>query len=403
MSKQILIAISLVIFFIAGVGCKKTAPAKFRLNKVEWLKLERLHLSDGESFDSGYEQEIGNILTAIFGTPDEPRFPYLLGESDPAHDVISLANLKMSAGPVPANRDGASGLFREHCARCHGLTGDGTGPSAISLNPYPRDYRLGKFKFKSTPLRSAPTDADLKKVLKHGIPGSAMPSFRELPEQQIDALIDYVKYLSIRGQFERFLIAEMAGQDGEPLIDLKLKKTGNQDDANEFTDQLYGLIGDGLQEGIIKRWLDPEKKVTEVLAAPESFDRQHPEHGNLVAQGRDLFLGKGNCKQCHGETGMGDGQADNFDDWTSEWIKSARVDPFKESTFQDFLAAGALPPRPIRPRNLHEGILRGGDQPGDLYVRLHNGIEGTPMPASTALDSQEIWALVAYIQSLWGE
>jgi mono/diheme cytochrome c family protein len=69
------------------------------------------------------------------------------------------------------------GLYREHCAHCHGITGDGAGPTAGFLNPYPRDYRKGWFKFKSTPLDVRPTHDDLKKIVLDGIPGTAMPSF----------------------------------------------------------------------------------------------------------------------------------------------------------------------------------------------------------------------------------
>ena len=29
-------------------------------------------------------------------------------------------------------------LYREHCAHCHGISGDGVGPTAVFLNPYPR-------------------------------------------------------------------------------------------------------------------------------------------------------------------------------------------------------------------------------------------------------------------------
>jgi hypothetical protein len=103
---------------------------------------------------------------------------------------------------------------------------------------------------------------------------------------------------------------------------------------------------------------------------------------------------------CHGETGLGDGQLGNFDDWTKEWIKTSGVDPYDPLTYQHFLAAGALPPRPIRPRNLHALKYRGGNSPQELYVRIANGIEGTPMPSAAGLKPEEIWALVAYVKSL---
>ena len=40
------------------------------------------------------------------------------------------------------------GLYRQHCVHCHGITGDGAGPTAQFLMPYPRDFRTGEFKFK---------------------------------------------------------------------------------------------------------------------------------------------------------------------------------------------------------------------------------------------------------------
>ena len=71
---------------------------------------------------------------------------------------------------------------------------------------------------------------------------------------------------------------------------------------------------------------------------------------------------------------------------------------------------GMLPPRNIQPRNLRLGFYRGGMRPIDLYWRMRNGIEGTPMPAATmkpegdpnakGLTEQDLWDLVNYVQSL---
>ena len=97
---------------------------------------------------------------------------------------------------------------------------------------------------------------------------------------------------------------------------------------------------------------------------------------------------------------MGDGQTATYDDWTNDWIKSAGVDPTDKSTYRDFIAAGALKPRAIRPRNLRLPVYRGGGRTQDLYVRIKNGIEGTLMPAAATLSEEEIWALVAYVKWL---
>ncbi len=45
---------------------------------------------------------------------------------------------------------------------------------------------------------------------------------------------------------------------------------------------------------------------------------------------------------------------------------------------------------------------RGGNHPDDIYRRVLNGIEGTPMPSATTLqkDTDDIWAIVAYVKSI---
>ncbi|WP_075083447.1 cytochrome c [Mariniblastus fucicola] len=418
-----------LIFSVALVavgGCEKAPAPTFHLNEVEILKQEKASLANGEHFDDSHDDEIRNILSSLFGTPDQPRFPFLQGDEDPAHEFIDFENLEWAAGRVHSDQDGKpiSGLYREHCAQCHGITGDGAGATAAFLNPYPRDFRLSKFKFKSTPLRRSPTDHDLELVLRNGIPGTAMPSFRTLPDEEIQALIDYVKYLTIRGQMERMLISELSSTEGKPLLDMSHAEDGDlvaalakiestdastdrDDDVAEsdesrsaFEEQLDYLLNELYFEGPLKRWSNTEDAVTEVPPVPESIRTTHPDHSQLVELGRELFYAKGNCAQCHGDTAMGDGQQTSYDDWTNDWIKSAGVDPTDKSTYQDFLDAGALRPRAIRPRNLRLPVYRGGGRPEDLYLRIKNGIEGTPMPAAATLSDQEIWAMVAYVKSL---
>ncbi len=393
---------------LALTGCEQAPPPEFRMNSVEYLKQERLQLSDGKHFDSKYKRQIGNLVTALFGTPDDPKFPFLIGEDDPAHEIISLEQLRWAAGPVSSDRSGKqSGLYREHCAQCHGISGDGAGPTAAFLNPYPRDFRLGKFKFKSTPLGQPPTDQDLDEIIRNGIPGTAMPSFRLLDSSEVEALVQYVKYLTIRGQFERRLIAAIGEMEpGEPLYDLSL--VANKDDENiseedqeQFEEQMFILVADFLQEEmILDRWYDTEDNITEVPEAQQNYHAEHQDHDALVARGKSIFRGKANCIQCHGDTGMGDGQLNTYDAWVNDWANSPGVNKNEESTFQDFLAAGAFKPRPIRPRNLRVPVYRGGSHAEDVYRRIANGIEGTPMPSSPALSADEIWALVAYVKSL---
>jgi mono/diheme cytochrome c family protein len=409
---------------LAFGGCEKSPAPKFRLNEVEILKQEKASLPQDEHFAESYDEEINAVLTSLFGTPESPKFPYLEGDEDEAHEFVNFDDLKWAAGRVHSDRDGRpiSGLYREHCSHCHGITGDGAGPTAAFLNPYPRDFRLSKFKFKSTPLRRSPTDHDMEMILRNGIPGTAMPSFRTLPDDEIKALIHYVKYLTIRGQLERMLISELSSLEGEPLMDMsfvpdgdlvaalvKLEADEDSDDEEEvepteeqeaFEEQLDYVLNELLLEGPLTRWSDPEDSVTEIPEVPEAIAASHPDHAALVDKGREVFFAKGNCAQCHGETAMGDGQTASYDDWTNDWIKSAGVDPTDKKTYKDFTDAGALKPRAIRPRNLRLPVYRGGGQPQNLYLRILNGIEGTPMPAGATLTEEEIWALVAYVKWL---
>jgi mono/diheme cytochrome c family protein len=128
-------------------------------------------------------QEVANILDAMFGTPDEP---FVLPETG-----LDATLVKMSAGPTASDQFGReTGLYRRHCAHCHGTTGDGMGPTAMLLNPYPRDYRQGKFKFKSTERAAKPTSHDLETIIREGVQGTAMPAFGLLPEAQINSLVE---------------------------------------------------------------------------------------------------------------------------------------------------------------------------------------------------------------------
>jgi mono/diheme cytochrome c family protein len=102
-------------------------------------------------------------------------------------------------------------LYMTHCMHCHGVAGDGAGPTAKYLNPRPRDYRLGLFKFTSTAQPERATRADLKRIVKQGIPGTYMPSFLLLEDDELTAIIAYVRWLACRGETEKKLADDLSG------------------------------------------------------------------------------------------------------------------------------------------------------------------------------------------------
>ena len=71
-------------------------------------------------------------------------------------------------------------MFAQRCAVCHGPDGKGNGPAAPSMFPRPRDFSSGVFKYKSTAAGEAPTDDDLLRTVRNGLPASGMPYFAGL-------------------------------------------------------------------------------------------------------------------------------------------------------------------------------------------------------------------------------
>jgi len=84
-------------------------------------------------------------------------------------------------------------VFKRECVVCHGEKADGNGTAAYLLFPKPRNLTRGIFKVRSTPTGEPPTDEDIFKTLTNGFPGSAMPSFRALTEEERWGLVYYIK------------------------------------------------------------------------------------------------------------------------------------------------------------------------------------------------------------------
>jgi mono/diheme cytochrome c family protein len=331
-------------------------------------------------------EDVDRVVTRYFGTPGEPLLPTVEGLD--FSSLFAISNLQWAAGSASRDARGTvPGLYRSLCARCHGVSGNGCGPAARGLNPYPRDYRRGIFKFKRTPLTLPPAADDLRATLMRGVPETAMPSFRSLTQAEREALVQYVRYLSIRGLFERAVITEIAVQfdDDERLLDPQQKEIS----PTAYARQVEML--DAILVDVVQPWLDAPAQVTVVPPPPVDYDTP-----KSIARGRELFYTTlTNCGKCHGDTAMGDGQTEDYDEWTKE------VEPTSPEALVDYLALGALPPRYAEPRTLRLGVYRGGDRPEDLFVKIKNGMAGTTMTSvATQLRDDDIWHLVAYARYL---
>jgi putative heme-binding domain-containing protein len=78
---------------------------------------------------------------------------------------------------VAAPIDHGRAIYRSNCAFCHGLTGTGgRGPNLVS----------GQLK----------PDAELKTIVKNGIPGSTMPAFANFDPSELNSLVLFMKHLA---------------------------------------------------------------------------------------------------------------------------------------------------------------------------------------------------------------
>jgi cytochrome c oxidase cbb3-type subunit 2 len=93
-------------------------------------------------------------------------------------------------------------VYERGCATCHGMQGKGDGLAAPYLDPRPRDFTKGEFKFRTTPNGAIPTVEDLARTITHGLNGTAMSPWTELSKQDLQAVIAYVETFSARFKTE---------------------------------------------------------------------------------------------------------------------------------------------------------------------------------------------------------
>jgi len=90
-------------------------------------------------------------------------------------------------------------IYMHMCVFCHGVDGNGGGQAVEYLYPWPRDFRAGIFKFRTTPTGTLPRDEDLYRTIINGIPGTSMPAWKDaLSPQDTWALIHHIKNFSPR-------------------------------------------------------------------------------------------------------------------------------------------------------------------------------------------------------------
>jgi mono/diheme cytochrome c family protein len=313
---------------------------------------------DPTTLSAGDRDEYAKQLDEMFGKPAHPKVsgfePAALKGIDESLTGDSIVQtLKLDEATLAEG----SRHYRMHCLHCHGMEGNGRGPTGPWLNPPPRDYRQGLFKYTSTNQEQnarKPRREDILHVLAFGIEGTSMPSFNFLPAEEREAIASYVIHLSIRGEVEARtmtgqlrLAAESQGTEASP--DRPKYVAELRDDIKNPT--LKDAMADNLALAA-GRWAIAQKPDQAITygAAPSDQDFM-----TSAGRGGKLFLNS--CIQCHQNYGRESNLV--YDSW------------------------GTI----VRGRNVYDGIYRGGRRPVDLYNRIHGGIQGAGMAAYNTLKS----------------
>jgi mono/diheme cytochrome c family protein len=115
----------------------------------------------------------------------QPRFT---GKAPDA--IYALSNpLAKDGANIAAGRRLYEKEASPSCQVCHGIKGDGMGPLAAQFDPRPRNFAC-----KAT-VNGIP-DGQLFWIVQNGSPGTSMPAFRALPEQQIWQIVLYLRELA---------------------------------------------------------------------------------------------------------------------------------------------------------------------------------------------------------------
>jgi mono/diheme cytochrome c family protein len=256
-----------------------------------------------------------------------------------ARSVVSVAGYQPPE-PVVLIRGEPDGpaLYAQNCARCHGIGGNADGQTSPSLDPPARKFGQEKFMLGTTST-SIPSDDDLVYLMRHGIPGSAMPDFPNLTDDERRAIAQHIRRLAYAGLYaKRFALI---AKDEDP-------------DPKEVHD-----------------WVAKQLTVGDPLPLPTNLNHPGP---NAIVHGKEIFVK--NCATCHGPEGKGDGKD---------------VNTLKKDNGL-----------PTRPRDLARGIYKGGGEADRLFARISLGMPGTPMPDLRLLPPEDRADLVHFVRSLSG-
>jgi mono/diheme cytochrome c family protein len=251
--------------------------------------------------------------------------------------------------------------FTTMCSSCHGVKGDGKGPSARGLVPPPRNFTAPgqqlQFKFKSVPSGDLPTDEDLIRTVRGGLHGTAMLQW-DVSETRLREIIQFIKTLSNRWQ------TEGPGTPIEISPDPVAAGKMTRDQAIEIGRKNYNL-----------------KTGPNCAACHPTYITQDEYNQYQKNDNKDPEPLRPNAAWSVPKISDAYGVVITPPDFTWHEMRSiGRVDPRASATEQD---------------------TQRTERRRDLYRAIATGIGGTAMPTwKGQISEDQIWGLVYYVEML---
>jgi mono/diheme cytochrome c family protein len=272
-----------------------------------------------------------------------------MGCKDPVAFEEAITSPQVLGGvSIPADSlSNGRQMYVRQCMACHGLEGDGRGPSSPGLRPAPRDLREGKYKFIRMEEGDLPTDDMLYEIIRHGLHGTAMLAW----DIQDDALYDIINYI----------------------------KTFSPED-----------------EG----WRDPENEVGVPLEMVEDPWAEKPEEG--IERGKYVYHAVANCQSCHPAFATREYIHASF-------VAENKKPEFRDDGYHAARQVTEYTVNGVEQTNLPPDytwnsirtVVSGPEAKTDLYRVIGAGVNGTAMARwKGTLEDEDLWAVSYYVESL---
>lgn len=257
--------------------------------------------------------------------------------------AIGLTGLGTLDTIAETSRPMPSKTYLSYCASCHGKNGDGLGKAARYLYPKPRSFIGNPIQYARADNRIASL-ADIKHVIKSGIPNTSMTAWSVLSDEKLNELANDVRMFQKVGAEIRF--RKLLYESGDiATVDAELPSQQLQAELDDYVSKMTGT-------GSPFEFKSPEAYVPSPDRGKATYTQQ-------------------NCHKCHGVDGRG----------------SYGVDLIGEFGF------------PVFARDLIRERFKHGESEVDLARVIRLGIHGTKMPASPTLTSEQTADLIAYLLS----